>query len=156
MATIKVVSVNRKAFHDYLILETFEAGLVLTGTEIKSIREGAVNVRDAYAHPEKGEVWLLNSHIAHYDPGSRSNHDPTRPRKLLLHKDQIANIIGKISIKGLTLVPLKLYLKDGKAKVELGLAKGKKLYDKRKAIQDRETRLEVDRAMKQREKRYGD
>lgn len=154
--TIKVVAQNRKAFHDYAILDTMEAGLVLTGTEIKSIRAGAVNIRDAYAHPEKGELWLLNSHIARYDPGSLYNHDPARPRKLLLHKDQISSIIGKMTVKGLTLVPLKLYLKDGKAKLEIGLAKGKKLYDKRKAIQERETRIEMDRAIRHEEKRYGD
>lgn len=152
----KVISLNRKAYHDYTILETVEAGLVLTGTEIKSIREGKAHIRDAYAHPEKGELWLLNSHIAPYDAGSIYNHDPGRPRKLLLHKDQIASLIGKITVKGLTVVPLKLYLKAGKAKVELGLARGKKLYDKRKTIQERETRLEMDRAMRHREKRYGD
>lgn len=152
----KVVSLNRKAYHDYTILETVEAGLVLTGTEIKSIREGSVNIRDAYAHPERGEVWLLNSHIARYDPGSLYNHEPTRPRKLLLHKDQINSLIGKMTIKGLTLIPLKLYLKNGKAKIELGLAKGKKLYDKRKAIQERDTKMEMQKAMKQREQRYGD
>ncbi len=152
----KVISLNRKAYHDYTILETVEAGLVLTGTEIKSIREGKAHIRDAYAHPEKGELWLLNSHIAPYDAGSIYNHDPGRPRKLLLHKDQIASLIGKITVKGLTVVPLKLYLKAGKAKVELGLARGKKLYDKRKTIQERETRLEMDRAMRHREKRFGD
>ncbi|MBI4330739.1 MAG: SsrA-binding protein SmpB [Chloroflexi bacterium] len=152
----KVVSLNRKAYHDYTILETLEAGLALTGTEIKSIREGAVNIRDAYAHPEKGEVWLFNSHIARYDPGSLYNHEPTRPRKLLLHKDQINSLIGQMTQKGLTLIPLKLYLKNGKAKIELGVAKGKKLYDKRKSIQERETRLEMQRAVRHQEKRYGD
>lgn len=154
--TLKVVSANRKAYHDYSILDTFEAGLVLTGTEIKSIRAGAVNIRDAYAQPEKGELWLFNSHIAKYDPGSLYNHEPNRPRKLLLHKDQINFLVGKMTVKGLTLVPLKLYLKDGKAKVELGLAKGKKLFDKRQTIKERETRIEMEKAVRHLEKRYGD
>ncbi len=152
MTGIKVVTVNRKAYHDYSILETMEAGIVLTGTEIKSIRDGAVHIREAYAHPENGEVWLRNCHIAHYKPGSRFNHDPTRARKLLLHRDQINYIIGKMTQKGLTLIPLRLYLKNGKAKLELGLARGKKQYDKRKAIMERETRREMDRAIKDRGK----
>jgi SsrA-binding protein len=150
---VKVVATNRKAYHDYNILETLEAGLVLTGTEIKSIREGAVNIREAYAHPDKGEMWLFNSHIARYDPGSLFNHEPARPRKLLLHRDQINSLVGTMTQKGLTLIPLKLYLKNGLAKVELGLARGKRQYDKRKAIQEREDRRQIDRAMKQRERR---
>lgn len=155
MSGIKVVTVNRKAYHDYSIVETLEAGIVLTGTEIKSIRDGAVHINEAYAHPENGEVWLQNSHIALYKPGSRSNHDPRRRRKLLLHRDQINFIIGKVTQKGLTLIPLRLYLKNGKAKLELGLARGKKQYDKRKAIMERETRREMDRAIKDRGKRRG-
>ncbi len=146
---IKVVTLNRKARHDYAILETIEAGIALTGTEIKSIRNGAVNIRDAYARPDNGEVWLHNSHIARYDPGSLYNHEPTRPRKLLLHRYEINSLIGKVTQKSLTLVPLKLYLKNGKAKVELGLARGKKLHDKRKTIIEREVRRQMDKAMKQ-------
>ena len=146
---IKVVTLSRKARHDYAILETIEAGIALTGTEIKSIRNGAVNIRDAYARPDNGEVWLHNSHIARYDPGSLYNHEPTRPRKLLLHRYEINSLIGKVTQKSLTLVPLKLYLKNGKAKVELGLARGKKLHDKRKTIIEREVRRQMDKAMKQ-------
>jgi len=152
MTGIKVVTVNRKAYHDYSILETYEAGIALTGTEIKSIRDGAVHIREAYAHPENGEVWLRNAHIAHYKPGSRFNHDPVRPRKLLLHRDQINYVIGKTTQKGLTLIPLRLYLKNGKAKVELGLGRGKKQYDKRKTLMERDTRRQIDRAMKDRVK----
>lgn len=148
MTGIKVVTVNRKAYHDYSILETYEAGIALTGTEIKSIRDGAAHIREAYAHPENGEVWLRNAHIAHYKPGSQFNHDPTRSRRLLLHRDQINYLTGKITQKGLTLIPLRLYLKNGKAKLELGLARGKKQYDKRKAIMERETRREMDREIK--------
>jgi SsrA-binding protein len=145
---VKRISLNRKAYHDYDILESVEAGIVLTGTEIKSVRGGKVNLRDAYAHPQRGELWLFNAHIARYEGGSRFNHEPTRPRKLLLHRGQIDELAGKVMQKGLTLVPLKLYLKNGIAKVELGLAKGRKLYDKRESIARREAERDLERAMK--------
>jgi len=145
---IKVISHNRKAFHDYSISETIEAGLVLSGTEIKSIRAGKVNIRDAYARPDNNEMWLLNSHVSHYDKGNRFNHEPMRPRKLLLHKRQIRQLTSKVMEKGLTLVPLKLYIKDGVAKIELGLAKGKKLYDKRQSITKRDSDRQMARSLK--------
>jgi len=144
----RTISANRKAYHDYHIQETFEAGIVLKGSEIKSIREGRVNLRDAYARPENGELWLFNSHIASYDAASYNTHEPLRPRKLLLHRKQINILTGKVVQRGLTLVPLKLYIKHGIAKVELGVAKGKRLYDKREAITRRDTEREIDRALK--------
>lgn len=140
---------NRKAFHDYTIEETVEAGLVLTGTEVKSIRAGRVNLRDAYARPEKGEMWLLNAHIAPYQAGNRYNHEPGRPRKLLLHRKQILELGRKVQEKGLTVVPLKLYFsKQGRAKVELGLGRGKKLYDKRETLARRDAAREMERAIR--------
>ncbi len=145
---IKTVSFNRKAYHDYHILESVEAGLVLTGTEIKSIRAGKVNLREAFARLEGNELWLLNSHIARYDAGNRHNHDPERPRKLLLHRKQIFELSRKIAPKGVTLVPLKLYLKDSLAKVEIGLARGKRVYDKRQTMIGREAEREMGRALK--------
>ena len=148
METFKTIAINRKAQHDYHILETVEAGIVLTGTEIKSIRAGKVSLREAYAKPDKGELWLLSAHIAHHPGGGPYNHDPGRPRKLLLHRKEIASIIGQSEQKGLTIVPLKLYLKKGMAKVELGIARGKKMYDKRESIRRKETAREMDRTMK--------
>lgn len=148
MADGKTITVNRKAYHDYHILETVEAGMVLTGTEIKSIRAGRVNLRDAFARPEAGELWLFNAHIARYEAGSHSNHEPTRPRKLLLHRRQIDSLIGTMTQKNLTLVPLKLYIKNRTAKVELGIARGKRLYDKREAIARREADREIERSLK--------
>jgi len=145
---MKVITVNRKAYHDYQILETVEAGLALLGTEIKAIREGRVNLREAFARGEGGELWLVNAHIGQYSHGSLNNHDPTRPRKLLLHKDQIASLLKSIEQKGLTLVPLKLYIKDHVAKVELGLARGRRAYDKRAVIAEREAQREMRRATK--------
>ena len=143
-----VVTVNRKARHDYHIQESFEAGVVLKGSEIKSIRAGRVNLSDAYARPENGELWLYNSHIASYDAASYNTHDPKRPRKLLLHRKEIDDLASKAIQKGLTLVPLKLYIKHGIAKIELGVAKGKKVYDKREAIARRDAEREMERAMK--------
>ncbi len=143
------VTVNRRAYHEYDILETVEAGLVLTGTEIKSIRDGRVNIQQAFARADGGEMWLHNAHIAHYAQGNIHNHEPTRPRKLLLHKGQIAELAGAASQKGLTLVPLRVYIKDHVAKVALGLARGRRLYDKRKAIIDREQDREIGRAMRE-------
>jgi SsrA-binding protein len=148
----KTVVVNRQARHDYFIVETFEAGLALTGTEIKSIRAGRVNLREAYARVENGEIWLVGMHIAPYDQaGGYFQHDPLRPRKLLLHRRQIEYLRGQLGQKGLTLVPLRLYLKRGKAKVELGLAKGKKLYDKRENLARRDAEREIERALRPRE-----
>ncbi len=148
--TVKTISFNRKAYYDYNIEESIEAGIVLTGTEIKSIREGRVNLRDSFARPEGGELWLLNAHIAPYHGGNRYNHEPYRPRKLLLHRDEINSLKSRVEGKGFTLVPLKLYIKNSVAKVELGLAKGKKLCDKRQFIARREAEREMERAIKMR------
>jgi SsrA-binding protein len=147
---IKTVATNKKAFHNYFIGERFEAGIALTGSEIKSVREGRVSLADAYVRPEGGELWLLNAHIARYDPSSYMGHEPTRPRKLLLHRKEINNLAGKVAEKGLTLVATRLYLKDSIAKVEIALAKGKKLYDKREAITRREVERELARTLKKR------
>ena len=145
---IKTVATNRKAYHNYHIQESIEAGMVLTGTEIKSIRAGRVSLGDAYVKPEGGELWLLNAHIARYEAGSYMSHTPTRPRKLLLHHKEIDNLSSQVLEKGFTLVPLKLYTKGGIAKVEIALARGKKLYDKRESIARRETEREIGRALK--------
>lgn len=145
---MKPITVNRKAYHKYSIQDTVEAGLVLTGTEIKSIRAGRVDLGDAYARPGKDELWLLNAHIARYDEGNVYNHEPRRPRKLLLHRRQINGLVSKVVESGFTLVPLKLYIKNGVAKVELGLAKGKKLYDKRQSITRRDAEREMETAAK--------
>jgi SsrA-binding protein len=142
---VKVIAVNRRATHDYFVDERIEAGLVLTGTEIKSIREGRVNLREGYARIVGDEAWLTGVHIAPYEQGSRYNHEPLRDRKLLLHRDEIAGLIGKVRRSGYTLVPLQLYLKHGRAKVELGLGKGKRQYDKREAIAKREAQREIER-----------
>jgi len=150
MVNSKTITVNRKAYHDYHILESLEAGIALTGTEIKSIRAGSVNIRDAYARPEGGELWLVNAHIAAYQAGSHYNHEPNRPRKLLLHRRQIDELAGMVMQKGLTLVPLKLYIKRGIAKLELGVARGKRLHDKREAMARRETEREIGRALRRR------
>jgi len=145
---IKTVATNRKAYHNYHIGDSVEAGIALSGTEIKSIRTGRVSLGDAYVRPEGGELWLLNAHIARYEASSYLSHEPTRPRKLLLHRKQIDNLTSKVLEKGLALVPLKLYIKDSIAKVEVALAKGKKLYDKRESIARRETEREMERAVK--------
>src|SRR5213594_748337 len=142
MAADKVVATNRKAFHHYEVLETFEAGLVLRGTEVKSLREAQVNFKDCYAAIDNGEAWLIGCHITPYHHGSDANHDPERKRKLLLHRREIGRLLGKVAERGLTLVPLRLYFKEGRAKVELGLARGKKLYDKREALRERDERRE--------------
>ncbi len=145
----KAITTNRKAFHDYFIEDTYEAGIALTGTEIKSVRRGKINLRDAYARVERGEVWLHNAHISPYEEsGAYFNHDPLRPRKLLLHRSEIDGLIGKVQAKGLTLVPLRLYLSRGRAKIELGVARGKRDYDKREAIAERDSRREIERALK--------
>jgi SsrA-binding protein len=148
-SSVKVIATNRKARHDYLIEESFEAGMVLTGSEIKSIRAGQVNLRDSYATIRDGELWLLNAHITPYQQASYQNHEPRRDRKLLAHRREINRLTGKLQEKGLTLVPLRLYLKDSRAKVELGLGKGKKSYDKRQALRERDDQRQIDRALGQ-------
>ena len=145
---IKTVATNRKAYHNYHIQDSIEAGIALTGTEIKSIRTGRVSLGDAYVRPEAGELWLLNAYIARYEAGSYLSHEPMRPRKLLLHRKQIDNLTSKVQEKGFTLVPLRVYTKDSIAKVEVALARGKKLYDKRESIIRRETERETGRAIK--------
>jgi SsrA-binding protein len=147
-ATVKVVTVNRQAYHDYTVERTVEAGIELAGTEIKSIREGRVQLRGAYAIIRQGEVWLENAHISPYEHGNRYNHDPLRTRKLLLHKREINQLASRVATKGLTLIPLRLYLKSGIAKVELGLCQGKKLYDKRQAITEREVKRDIERIVR--------
>ena len=148
--TIKTVATNRKAYHDYFIQESIEAGIALTGSEIKSIRAGRVSLADAFVRPEGGELWLLNANIARYEASSHFGHEPTRARKLLLHRKQINQLMSEVSQKGFTLVPLKLYIKDSIAKVEVALAKGKKLYDKRETIARREAEREMGHALKRR------
>jgi SsrA-binding protein len=144
----KTIATNKKAFHNYFIGERFEAGIALTGSEIKSVRAGRISLADAYVRPESGELWLLNTHIARYDPSSYMSHEPTRPRKLLLHRKEIKNLAGKVAEKGLTLMATRLYLKGGIAKVEIALAKGKKLYDKRETISRREIERNLARTLK--------
>jgi len=148
--SIKTVATNRKAYHDYSIQDTIEAGISLTGTEIKSIRAGRVSLTQAYVKPEDREIWLLNAHIARYEAASYMSHEPNRPRKLLLHRREITNLNGKIAERGFTLVPLRLYIKDRIAKVEIALAKGKRLYRKRETIKEREAERELGRQVKKR------
>ncbi len=145
----KVVATNRKAFHEYEVVETLEVGIVLTGTEIKSVRAGKVSLVDGFAVIRNGEVWLLNVHIAPYDFGARENHEPRRERKLLLHRSEIHRFMGKVAERGWTLTPLRLYLRDNRAKVELGLVRGKKLYDKREAIARRDADRDLERTLKE-------
>jgi SsrA-binding protein len=146
----RTIAENRKARHDYHILESWEAGVALLGTEVKSIREGRVNLRDSYARIDKGEVWMLNVHISPYSHRGSSEHEELRQRKLLLHRDEIRKMVGKVAEKGLTLVPLELYFKNGRVKVLLGLAKGKQAHDKRETIRRRETERETRAAVKAR------
>jgi len=145
---IKTIATNRKAYHNYHIGDSVEAGIALTGTEIKSIRNGRISLGDAYVRPEAGELWLVNAHIARYEAGSYLSHEPTRPRKLLLHRKQIDSLTSQVLEKGFTLVPVRLYIKDSIAKVAVALAKGKKLYDKRETIARREIEREIGRATK--------
>ncbi len=142
----KLIAQNRKARHDYTVLDTYEAGLVLTGTEVKSLRAGRASLVDGFASISDGEVWLHGVHIPEYTEGSWTNHEPRRVRKLLMHREEISRLIGKTQESGLTLVPLALYFRDGKAKVELALARGKRAYDKRRALAERDARREVERA----------
>ena len=148
---VKQVASNRKALHDYEVLERVEAGLSLLGSEIKTIRQGRVNLGEAYARPDGGEMWLLNAHIAQYEAAGQFGHEATRRRKLLLHKSQIRQFTRAVTEQGLTLVPLRLYLKDGIAKVELALARGRKRYDKRAAIAKREAERDMARAVRRRD-----
>jgi SsrA-binding protein len=144
----QTIAQNRKALHDYFIEERFEAGLVLTGSEVKSLREGRANLKDAYARVLNDEAFLLGAHISPYGAASYNNHDPTRTRKLLLHREEIERLLGKTTQRGLTLIPLRLYWKNGVAKVELGLAKGKRQHDKRETAKAREAEREIAKAMK--------
>ncbi len=146
---IKIITSNRRARRNYFITETMEAGLVLQGTEAKALREGRANLQDAYCKVENDEVFLLNAHISPYSHGNLQNHDPLRPRKLLLHKREIGKLKKASEQKGFTIIPLKLYFKNGYAKVEIGMARGKKLYDKRTDMAERETQRRIDRIMKQ-------
>ncbi len=148
MTGIKIICQNKKARHDYFIEDTFEAGIVLKGTEVKSLRDGKGNLVDSYASVEKDEMWLNNCHIDHYTPATQFNHHPMRKRKLLMRRKEISKLIGKVQEKGYSLIPLKLYFKNGNVKVELSLAKSKKQFDKRASIKKREADREIDRAMK--------
>lgn len=147
-----MIAQNKKAYHDYFIEDTYEAGIVLQGTEIKSIRAGRVNLRDAFARIEKGEVFMYNVHISPYEQGNRYNHDPLRPRKLLLHRREIDKLMGETKEAGYSLIPTKIYIKDGYAKVEIALAKGKKKYDKREAMKKKEAKREIERTFKERQR----
>jgi SsrA-binding protein len=147
---MKIVAQNRKAFHDYAIEETVEAGMVLMGTEVKSLRDGKANLKDSYVIIKDEEVYLLNCHISPYSHGNIMNHEPLRTRKLLLHRKEIVRLQGKAAQKGYSLIPLKIYFKDGRAKVEIGLAKGKRQYEKRETIKKKEADREIERAMKSR------
>jgi len=146
----KVISTNRKARHDFHIEDSFEAGIVLTGTEVKSVRNSRVNLKDSYAKVEGGELFLYNMHISQYEPGNRFNHEPMRVRKLLMRKAEIGRLAGKVKEKGFALIPLKIYMREGLVKIELGLARGKKLYDKRRDIAERDRKREMERAVKDR------
>ncbi len=145
---VKTVSVNRKATHDYFIVERFEAGMVLLGTEIKSIRKGSVQFKDAYIEFKNGEAFVREMYIAQYEFGNRFNHEETRDRKLLMHKAEIAKLQKKVKLKGFTIIPLQMYLKDGRAKLEIALAEGKDLHDKREASKERDAKREIDKIMK--------
>jgi SsrA-binding protein len=145
---VKVISQNRKAYHDYHIEETVESGIALLGTEVKSLREGRANLKDSYVILKSGEAFLLNCHISPYSHGNIMNHEPIRTRKLLMHRKEIDRLRGKVEGKGYTLIPLKLYFKDSFVKVEIGLARGKKLFEKRDTIKEREAKREIEKAMK--------
>jgi SsrA-binding protein len=149
---IKVIAENRKARHDYFVEERYEAGIILTGTEIKSIRAARVNLKDSYAEVINGEVWLNQMHISPYEQGNRFNHDPLRKRKLLLNRSEINKLLGKVQQQGMTLIPLKIYLKQGLAKIELGLCKGKKSYDKRDDLANRDAKRQMERELRDRYK----
>ncbi len=150
---IKVVARNRKAFHEYHIEEKYEAGIVLVGTEVKSIRNGRINLKEGYVKVENNELFLYNVHISVYEQGNRFNHDPVRPRKLLMHRKEISRLTGKVQEKGYTLIPLQVYIKQGRVKAEIALGRGKKLYDKRQAMAEKSAKREVERAFKERDRR---
>ncbi|MDQ0177617.1 SsrA-binding protein SmpB [Bacillus chungangensis] len=150
----KLIAQNRKARHDYFVEDTYEAGVVLQGTEIKSIRAGRVNLKDSFARIQQGEVYLYNMHVSPYEQGNRYNHDPLRTRKLLLHRKQINKLIGDTKEQGYSLIPLKLYLKNGYAKILIGLAKGKKKYDKREDLKKKEAKRDIERAFKERQRNF--
>jgi SsrA-binding protein len=145
----KIIAVNRKARHEYHIMETFEAGINLKGTEVKSLREGNANLQDSYARIENGEIFIYNMHISPYAQGNQFNHEPKRPRRLLMHKYEIIRLFSKVREKGLSIIPLRLYFKNGLAKVELALARGKKLYDRRDDLAERDAKREMERAKKE-------
>lgn len=149
-AKVKVVATNRKARHHYFLLEHFEAGIVLKGSEIKSIRAGQISLAEAYVRVDGGEAWLVDAHVAPYEQAGIFNHDPIRPRKLLLHRKEILHLWEQVRQKGVTIVPLRVYLKEGRAKVEIAIAKGKKLYDKRQAIAKRDAQREIERQYRKR------
>jgi len=149
---VKLIAQNKKAYHDYHIEETLEAGISLTGTEVKSLRVGRANLRDSYAAVEEGELWLIGVHISPYEQGNIFNHDPLRKRKLLVHSRELRRMHGKVKVSGYTLVPTRLYFKDGRAKVEIGLAKGKTTYDKRQTLAKKEADRDIQRAFKTRDR----
>jgi SsrA-binding protein len=146
----RVITSNRRAFHEYHILETVETGIVLTGTEIKSIREGKASIAEAYARIDNGELWLIGSNVAPYSHGNRANHDPDRPRKLLVHNRELGRLRAAVEQRGLTLIPLRLHLKHGLAKLDIGVARGKKLFDKRATEAERQSQRDVQRALRER------
>jgi SsrA-binding protein len=146
---VKQVATNRKAYHDYFLEDSYEAGIALTGTEIKSVRAAQVNLRDGFVLLRNGEAWLVNVHISPYDFGNRENHEPRRERRLLLHRREIRKLQGKVSERGWTIVPLRMYIKDGRAKLEIALVRGKRLYDKKDAIAERDADRELRRAVKE-------
>ena len=144
----KVVATNRKARHDYFLIDTLEAGIALQGSEIKSIRAGQISLKEAYVRVDGEQAWLVNAHVAPYDPASRDNHDPLRDKKLLLHKKEIKKLWGEVRQKGTTIIPIRIYLVSGRAKVEIAIAKGKRKYDKRHELKKRDAQREIDRALK--------
>jgi SsrA-binding protein len=150
MDNIKVVATNRKARHDYFLLDTYEAGMVLQGSEIKSIRAGQISLKEAYVRVDGEQAWLINAHVAPYDPASRENHDPLREKKLLLHKKEIQKLWNEVRQKSVTIIPIRVYLRDGRAKLEIALAKGKRNYDKRQSIKKRDSQREIERALNRR------
>jgi SsrA-binding protein len=149
--SIKVIATNRKAKHDYFLLDTYEAGISLLGSEIKSIRAGQISIKEAYVRVDGREAWLVDAHISPYNPANRYNHEPRRPRKLLLHKKELTRLYDNVRKKGVTIIPIRVYLKNGRAKVEIALARGKKRYDKRQTIANREAQREIDRQIRRRE-----
>jgi SsrA-binding protein len=149
--SVKVVATNRKARHDYFLLDTYEAGIALLGSEIKSIRAGQISIKEAYVRVDGEEAWLVEAHVSPYDPANRYNHEPRRPRKLLLHKKEIQDLYDQVRKKGVTIIPLRVYLKDGRAKVEIAAARGKRNYDKRQEIAKKDAQREIDRQIRGKE-----